>query len=169
MRCGRKPNCKIRSTQHRKISLILKFLTTPFGFALERVLVRWWGYSLINVIVNWGDDSKSAALLLVTRGRKTGKKRSAVLPYHVFNAKMFIVGSKGGGPADPYWVQNLRGDPEATVYILRRRRQVRARIAAGEERAVLWAKLIAYRPIFDEYQKKATNREIPLVILDVIT
>jgi deazaflavin-dependent oxidoreductase (nitroreductase family) len=157
-----------RKVRSPKMSYILKFLTTPFGFALERVLVRWWGYSFIDVIVNWRDESKSTALLLITKGRKTGKKRSAVLPYHVFDGKMFIVGSKGGAPADPYWVQNLRSDPETTVYIFRRRHKVRARIAAGEERAILWGKLIAHRPIFDGYQKMATKRELPLVILDPI-
>ena len=60
---------------------------------------------------------KAKALVLVTRGRRTGRPRSVVLPYFTFDDKTFVVGSKGGAHDDPDWVLNLRERPSATVYI----------------------------------------------------
>ena len=51
---------------------------------------------------------KAEALVLVTRGRRTGRPRSVVLPYFTFDDKTFVVGSKGGARDDPDWVLNLR-------------------------------------------------------------
>ena len=148
--------------------MLLKLMRTPFGFALDRFLVRWWGRSLLLQSAERAGVMRAApVLLLVTEGCKSGKKRSAVLPYFVAQGKLFIVGSKGGAPKDPAWAQNLRSTPDATIYIMRRRRQVRAHFATGDERAPLWEGLTEY-PLYQQYQQKAANREIPLIILEEI-
>lgn len=108
---------------------------------------------------------KTEALVLVTRGRRTGRPRSVVLPCFTFDDKTFVVGSKGGAHDDPDWVLNLRETPAATVYIRRQARPVTTRLATGEERAALWPKLIAVAPTYEGYQR-GTRREIPLVILE---
>jgi deazaflavin-dependent oxidoreductase (nitroreductase family) len=41
-----------------------------------------------------------------------------------------------------------------------------ARTAAGEERARLWRAMTKIWPAYDEYQSKATTREIPVVVLE---
>ena len=41
-----------------------------------------------------------------------------------------------------------------------------ARTAAGAERAALWQKAVAIWPPFADYQRKAVDREIPVVVLD---
>jgi deazaflavin-dependent oxidoreductase (nitroreductase family) len=148
--------------------VLLKLLRTPFGFALDRFLVRWWGRSLLLMAANRAGVMRDApVLLLQTVGRKSGKRRSAVLPYFMAQDAMFIIGSKGGAPKDPAWAQNLRGQPEATVYINRRKRRVRAHFATGDERRPLWAALADY-PLYAQYQEKAANREIPLIVLNRI-
>jgi F420H(2)-dependent quinone reductase len=110
------------------------------------------------------ESRKAAALVLVTTGRRTGRKRSVVLPYFTFDNKTFVVGSKGGAPDDPDWVRNLREIPAATVYIDRRAKSVNTRLATAQERAALWPQLIALAPTYEGYQQN-TQREIPLVIL----
>jgi len=75
------------------------------------------------------------------------------------------VGSKGGAPTDPAWVTNLRADPKAAIYVGGKKRRVTARIAAGEERAVLWQRLAADVPTYAQFQEQV-SREIPLVILE---
>jgi len=46
--------------------------------------------------------------------------------------------------------------------------KARARTAQGEERAKLWKQLQALYPPYDDYQKAAKGREIPVVVLDPI-
>jgi F420H(2)-dependent quinone reductase len=111
---------------------------------------------------------KARALVLVTRGRRSGRARSVVLPYFSFDGRTFVVGSKGGAAEDPDWVTNLRATPGATVFIDRRSRPVATRIATREERASLWPQLIASAPTYGDYQR-GTDREIPLVILQDLT
>ena len=109
-------------------------------------------------------NRQAPALVLTTRGRKSGQKRSVVLPYFTFDGKSFVVGSKGGAPDDPDWIRNLRATPAATVHINRRAKSVATRFATPAERASLWPQLIAAAPTYEGYQQ-GTNREIPLVII----
>jgi F420H(2)-dependent quinone reductase len=108
---------------------------------------------------------KAGALVLVTRGRRTGRPRSVVLPFFTLDDKTFVVGSKGGAHDDPDWVLNLRVSPSATVYIRRHAKPANTRLATTEERAALWPKLIALAPTYEGYQR-GTRREIPLVIVE---
>jgi deazaflavin-dependent oxidoreductase (nitroreductase family) len=109
-------------------------------------------------------SKKARALVLVTTGRKSGRRRAVVLPYFTFDEKTFVVGSKEGAAEDPDWVNNLRTTPAALAYIERRARPVFTRFADPLERASLWPQLVALAPTYDAYQK-GTSREIPLVIL----
>lgn len=109
-------------------------------------------------------NRKAPSMVLVTRGRKSGRKRSVVLPYFTFDGLTFVVGSKGGADDDPDWIRNLRAAPAATAYIQRRPRPVVTRFATAEERARLWRQLTALAPTYDGYQK-GTQREIPLVLI----
>ena len=63
------------------------------------------------------------ALLLVTLGSKTGRLREVALPYFQLDGKLMIVGSRGGLPEDPFWVKNLRRNPEASIYVRRKKRR----------------------------------------------
>ncbi len=107
---------------------------------------------------------KAPALVLTTRGRKSGRPRSVVLPCFTFDGQTFVVGSKGGAPEDPDWVRNLRVAPDALIYMQRRPRTVSARFANPEERSRLWPQLVRLAPTYEGYQQ-ATSREIPLVII----
>lgn len=146
--------------------MLLKYMLTPRGLAFDRFLVKWTGHSLLNRIFarNSGFEPQPA-LLLVTRGRKSGQPRSVALPYFVLEGKLMVVGSKGGAPTDPAWALNLRDNPEVTIYIKRKPRKVRARIAQGEERARYWQRLTEIVKDYGEYERR-TEREIPVIILD---
>ena len=146
--------------------MLLKLMMSPAGLAFDRQMVRWTGISpLCRVFARMGGFPPRPALLLVVRGRKTGRKRASALPYFDIDGRLFVVGSRGGGPIDPQWVTNLRADPNATIVVARKARPVKARIAAGDERRSLWEKLVGLVPTYADYQK-LTTREIPLVIFD---
>lgn len=146
--------------------MLLKFMLSPSGLVLDRFLVKRTGHSLLNrLFARNAGYTAHPALLLVTRGSKTGRLREAVLPYFQLDGKLMIVGSKGGMPEDPYWARNLRRNPEAMVYIRRKKQPVRGRFAQGDERKVLWQQLVALVPTYAQYQAK-TTREIPVIILE---
>ena len=56
-------------------------------------------------------------VLLTMTGAKSGRPRLSPLAYFTLDGKMLIVGSFGGAPKDPAWVQNLRAKPEAHVEV----------------------------------------------------
>jgi deazaflavin-dependent oxidoreductase (nitroreductase family) len=146
--------------------MLLKLMMSPLGLWWDRFLVRWTGKSpLCNVFAKMGGFPPRPALLLIVKGRKSGKPRASALPYFDAHGRRFVVGSRGGGPIDPQWVTNLRADADATMYVDRKGKKVNARIAAGEERALLWEELGKMLPTYVHYQT-LTTREIPLVILE---
>jgi F420H(2)-dependent quinone reductase len=60
---------------------------------------------------------------------------------------------------------NLRTDPNAAIYVDRKEKKIKARVGAGEERALLWEELGKMLPPYLQYQT-LTTRGIPLVILE---
>jgi deazaflavin-dependent oxidoreductase (nitroreductase family) len=147
--------------------LVVRVALSPFGAELDRVVVRWTGHSPVSwTFARAYGSPYNKPLLLTTTGRRSGKRRRAVLPFFPAGDAVAIVGSRGGMPHDPQWVLNLRAHPEVEIRIDRRVRRVRARIAAGDERAKLWAEITGLAPIYITYQQRATTREIPVVVLE---
>lgn len=106
-------------------------------------------------------------LELTTTGRKTGQARTNLLtsPARI-GGDPVVVASRGGDDAHPAWYLNLRDQPEVLVAERGRPAEPRhARILAGEERAVVWERVIDRYPHYAAYQSK-TTREIPLVVLE---
>jgi F420H(2)-dependent quinone reductase len=111
-----------------------------------------------------GTMFKVPILLLTTRGRKSGKKRTTPLMYTRDGDNLVLIASVGGAPRHPGWYHNLQGQ-EAEVQIGSERRSVRARDAEGAERERLWAEMVALYPSYADYQRKTTRR-IPVVVLE---
>lgn len=105
------------------------------------------------------------ALLLRTRGRKTGEDRYATLQYFRDGDRILIVASYGGAPENPVWYLNLVETPECEIQLGRFSSWARARTAKGEERARLWDKVSREQPTYLEYQARS-ERQIPIVVLE---
>jgi deazaflavin-dependent oxidoreductase (nitroreductase family) len=146
--------------------MLLKLMMSPLGYKFDRWMLRWTGDSpLTRLFAKQGGYKPKMPLLLVAKGRKSGKKRAVALAYFEIDGKLLLVGSAGGSPTEPDWVRNLRANADATIYIDRKPRPVKARIAHGDERHALWETLAAAVPTYAEFQARV-EREIPLVILD---
>jgi deazaflavin-dependent oxidoreductase (nitroreductase family) len=146
--------------------VLQKLIMSPAGWAFDRFMVRWTGLSPLSAVFAHqnGIKNESRTLVLVVKGRKTGRKRSVALAYFEIDGHLLVVGSAGGSPVDPQWVTNLRANPDATIYVARKARRVTARISTGEERRGIWEKLAVEVPTYAHYQTQVA-REIPLVIL----
>jgi len=106
-------------------------------------------------------------LLLTTTGRKSKEPRSLPLIYGEDGESYVIVASKGGMPTHPVWFLNLEAKPECDLKVGEKAVSARARVVEGEERERIWAKMAEIYPPYLDYQK-ATDREIPVVVLDPI-
>lgn len=103
-------------------------------------------------------------LLLTTRGRRSGVRRTTPLIYLQDGPDFVLVASKGGMSRNPLWYQNLEADPDVEIQIGNEIRPLRARRASPEEKAALWPRLVAVYRDYDDYQAR-TDRDIPVVIL----
>jgi deazaflavin-dependent oxidoreductase (nitroreductase family) len=138
-----------------------------FLFALEKFLVRNFGISLISWIVCRQAGVKPVTtFMLTTIGRKSGRQVDTPIFYFPTGDAFYVIGSKGGAPEHPLWYRNLEASPQAWVSFPGKRIAVRARVAEGEERARLWDTAAQLYPPYNDYQAKAGNRQIPVVVLE---
>jgi F420H(2)-dependent quinone reductase len=114
-----------------------------------------------------GRINQAPVLLLTTTGRKSGQQRTAPVVYLADGDRFIVIGSNAGHAKVPAWSLNLEANPDAEVEVGRRRLKVRARVAAGEERADLWRKSNEQYAGFDDYAER-TNRDIALFILEPV-
>jgi F420H(2)-dependent quinone reductase len=130
----------------------------PLFVKANSAVYRWTGGSV------GGTMRGAPILLLTTTGRKSGEERTTPLLYLADGDRLAIVASAGGAPAHPGWYHNLRANPDVRVQIGKDVRPMRAEVAAPEERADLWPKLVALYGDYATYQTR-TTREIPVVVL----
>ena len=105
-------------------------------------------------------------LLLTTTGRKSGEPRALPLIYGEAGDSYVIIASKGGMPSHPVWYLNLQANPECDLMVGPKAVRARARVAEGGEREELWKQMAELYPPYDEYQERAGDRTIPVVVLD---
>ncbi|HUF07385.1 MAG TPA: nitroreductase/quinone reductase family protein [Candidatus Binatia bacterium] len=103
-------------------------------------------------------------VLLTTTGRRTGTPRTVRLYAFADGDRLVVVGSRGGDVRDPYWAENLRADPRATVTIGGEEHELRATEVGTDDRERLWALVQAEFPTYAYYQRR-TKRVIPLFVL----
>ena len=114
-----------------------------------------------------GGPGPLPTLLLTTTGRKSGEPRALPLIYGAVGDSYAVIASKGGMPDHPLWFLNLEARPECELMVGAKAVSARARVAEGEERERIWAQMAELYPPYLDYQK-ATERKIPVVVLDPI-
>jgi len=113
----------------------------------------------------FGRLGRAPVLLLTTIGRRSGQPRTAPVVYLADDERLVVIGSNAGNERPPAWALNLQASPEATVEVRGESRQVRARVAEGEERAELWRRMNEQFPGFDDYRAR-TSRDIKVFVLE---
>ena len=111
-----------------------------------------------------GRAFKSPVLLLTTKGRKSGKRRTVPLLYLEDGNRVVLVASNGGAAKHPTWWLNLEANPKAEIQIGRATHRVQAEQASAAEKRRLWPLLTAMYPPYQRYQD-ITGRDIPVVML----
>jgi deazaflavin-dependent oxidoreductase (nitroreductase family) len=104
------------------------------------------------------------ALILTTRGRKTGKDTSTPLFYARDADRLLIAASFAGSGVPPGWYLNLAAHPDVQATTNGSTERYRARTLGDAEAEAAWPKLLAVYPTFARYRRRA-RCTIPVVEL----
>ncbi|MFP6656397.1 MAG: nitroreductase/quinone reductase family protein, partial [Myxococcota bacterium] len=103
-------------------------------------------------------------LLLTTRGRKTGQRRTMPLAYIEDRGDFVVVASNGGAERSPAWWLNLQAATTAAVQVGAESFEVHWSEAPENERLAYWRKLQDAIPAYRTYRHRS-EREIPIIRL----
>ena len=111
-------------------------------------------------------DTGLPVIIVTHTGNKTGAIRKTPLMRVKDGSSYVLVGSVGGAPQNPVWVNNLRAksDIELRDHTVVQRMRVRE-VTDDKERARLWKLAVAAFPPYEEYQAKTTRR-IPVFVAE---
>ncbi len=107
---------------------------------------------------------KVDALLLTTRGRRSGRDRTVVLQFFPDGDAMIVAAANDGGRTNPGWFHNLVADRAAVVEVNGLRIAVLAEILAPSDAETAWRRVVARDPSYERYAR-AAPRSIPIVRL----
>src|SRR5438309_9419913 len=111
-------------------------------------------------------DTGLPVIIVTNTGNKTGGIRKTPLMRVKDGNNYVLVGSQGGAPKNPVWVNNLRANPTVEIRDHAAVQAMRVREVKDEaERARLWKLAAAAYPPYEEYQAKTTRR-IPVFIAE---
>jgi deazaflavin-dependent oxidoreductase (nitroreductase family) len=108
------------------------------------------------------------ALLLTTRGRRSGKLRRTALFYGRDGDRYLVVASNGGKASHPLWYLNLLEQPQVDLQVGGEQFAARARPATAEEQPRLWQMMVDIFPDYARMQPRAARRgrDIPVVVIE---
>lgn len=103
--------------------------------------------------------------LLHTTGARSGQPRTTPLLYTPRGDQVIVVASKGGAPSPPAWYHNVCAHPDIEVEIRGKRRPMRARELAGDERRSTWAYVNDHYDGYELYERDS-GRVLPVIVLE---
>ena len=105
------------------------------------------------------------ALLLTTRGRRTGRLRRTALYYGRDGERYVLVATAVRGGGDPSWYLNLLHNPAVVLQV---RSEIFAAIATpatASDRPRLWTLMVNVVPMYLVYEKRA-GRDLAVVVIE---
>ena len=112
-----------------------------------------------------GKFGSAPVIVLGTVGRKSGKPRETPLFAIDRSGGWAISASNSGHDKAPDWYYNLMASGTGSVLANGTSYPVTARVAEGDERAEIWAGLVAVYADYEAYTE-VTDRVFPLVVLE---
>ena len=108
-------------------------------------------------------DTGLPIIIVTTRGNKSGKLRKTALMRVEHDGEYALIGSFGGRPDNPVWVNNLVADPHVQIQDGSEPYSYDVREVFGEERDEWFQRGIEVFPTYADYQAR-TERVIPVFV-----
>jgi deazaflavin-dependent oxidoreductase (nitroreductase family) len=105
------------------------------------------------------------ALLLTTRGRRTGRLRRTALYYGRDGDRYVLVATPTRSGGDPAWYLNLQDSPGVVLQVRTDTFAALARPATASERPRLWDLMVGVFPKYTDYERDA-DRQLPVVVIE---
>ncbi|MFC4033015.1 nitroreductase/quinone reductase family protein [Streptomyces polygonati] len=112
-----------------------------------------------------GDFEGTPLLLLTTTGARSGESRTMPMTYLEDGARLVVFAANGGRENHPGWYYNLLADPSAQVEVGTEAYAVTAAESEGAERERLWAEQLGRMPYLADFQRRAGQRRVPVIVL----
>jgi deazaflavin-dependent oxidoreductase (nitroreductase family) len=103
---------------------------------------------------------------LTTTGAKSGVPRTVPLVGMPVDGGVAVIASNFGQTRHPAWYYNLRANPAVAMYVDGKHTKVVAVEAVGDRRAAIWNQALQVYPGFQTYERRATEREIVVFVLE---
>jgi deazaflavin-dependent oxidoreductase (nitroreductase family) len=107
-------------------------------------------------------------VMLTTTGARSGLPRTVPVLGIPSDDGLAIIASNFGQYRHPAWYHNLRANPEVDVAVDGVQRHVRAVEATGDRRARIWNEGLRTYPGFDQYEERASHRQISVFVLEPV-
>ncbi len=117
------------------------------------------GGRLFNTIA--GDE----VCFVTMKGAKSGRTLTIPLMYVPYRDGVLLVASRGGAPRNPIWYHNLVKHHDIAVFHRGTRMELRARLAAPDEKPALWPICDQHYAPYADYRKR-TTRDIPIFVCE---
>lgn len=139
-------------------------LRTRFEHAIDTRSVRFGAWLMRRTRGRAAHLWRRQALVLTTRGRRSGQLRTVVVQFFPDGDDLIVVAANSGMPRPPAWYLNLRDHPTARAEVDGRTMAVRAEELPAAEAAGAWPRVLATAPDYARYRDR-TDRTIALLRL----
>jgi deazaflavin-dependent oxidoreductase (nitroreductase family) len=148
-----------------KTDIVARGLAAPWVVKLLGWIVPPLDKFLLRISRGWLSTAMQTIVLMQTTGAKSGAKRETVTLCMPDGEEIVLVGSNWGRDRHPAWIFNLRKEPLTYIHFRGYVGPAKARELEGDERSVMWERLVTYNPQYARYAS-STERVLPVVSLE---
>jgi deazaflavin-dependent oxidoreductase (nitroreductase family) len=106
---------------------------------------------------------------LTSTGARSGLPRTLPIVGVPDGDRLILIASNYGQEHNPAWYHNLKANPRCSIAFRGQHQQMQAYEAHGEERQRLWDANLSIYPTWTSYERWASHRQIPVMVLEPVT
>jgi deazaflavin-dependent oxidoreductase (nitroreductase family) len=151
-------------TDTRAKRIVAKVAFTPVGRWLLRNVLPHVDPLLVRLSHGWISTVAVTPVVLLTHtGARSGTRRTTPLIYFTDRDRVILIASNYGSSRNPAWYHNVKANPEVTLRIRGFEAPFVGAEVTGAERDRLWALATGWLAGYEEYQRLAGRRQIPML------
>jgi deazaflavin-dependent oxidoreductase (nitroreductase family) len=151
-------------TDTRAKRIVARVAFTPVGQWFVRNVSPHVDPLLVRLSRGWISTVAVTPVVLLTHtGARSGTRRTTPLIYFTDRDRVILIASNYGSSRHPAWYHNVKANPEVTLSARGFEGRFIGAEVSGAERDRLWALATGWLAGYDQYQKSAGQRQIPML------